>query len=617
MPPTFLPKSLRGKMAILSVIIVSIPILLSGYIMKTNAEEALLFEKQSKLFGAAHMLDQYLGSGFHDILQQNGALTAEREIKIKILNNALRGYTDAVATAYPGVGAGYYVKDLQAIVTYGPSHQYEGNVGMSIDASHPGIKVMETGQSQVEFGPLVRGNIMNAMLPIVRNGEVIGYIWANEFTDDVRAQLIAMDRNIYWSIGLGILFSIVLILWLSERIVRDVDSIKDGLEKLKFDLLNPITGLTGEMGEIAKAINEMAVSLENAKSLTENIIDSIADGIITVDTSSVITSLNKAAELLTGFSANEIVGKPYEEVFCQREHFQSLLIDTLRTGKNHIGIEVDYPVKDRIIHISTSTSLLRDNRENIIGTVVVFKDLTEKHKLEAQVKRAERLAALGELMAGVAHEIRNPLTGIKGFVQYLQESHTEEDLQEFMPVIVKEVDRVNRIIGELLYFARPCNAMYSVVDLNQLIRQTLVLVRNETTRNKIDFEITFSNELPPVEIDAEQFRQVFLNILINAIQAIESQGSIRIETGVDKDSGQVKIVFTDTGEGISEGDREKIFDPFYTTKEAGTGLGLAVVHRIIMAHHGRIKVEDNPIGGTIITLLVPIRHRHGDGTFES
>lgn len=610
----FWPANLRGKMIILTLLVVTIPMMVAGYIMKTDAEAALLAEKERKLFGAARLLEQYLGGGFEEILREQGVLQADRATQLTVLNRTLAGFTDKVAAVYPGVGAGYYVYTpaLQGIVTYGPSSLYAGKVGVVIGEQHPGMKVMQTGESRVEVGPLVRGSIMNAMVPIIRNEQVIGYVWANELTDDIQMQIADMERNIFWSVGVGMALSIILILWFADTIVSGVNTIKDGLRRMEKDLRIPIDGPTGEIGEIAAAINNMAKSLLEARTLTEHIMDSMTDGIITVDNHGVITSINQAAERLTGYAAQEVVGVAYETVFCHGKRFNSLLLDTLRTGESHLGQETDYPVRTGTIHISTSTTRLRNSNEEIIGAVVVFRDLTANHRLEQQVKRADRLAALGELMAGVAHEVRNPLTSIKGFVQYLADSDSEEERREYTPIIIREVDRVNRIIEELLYFARPNQASITIVDVNNLLEQTLVLVKNKTVRNLVEFHLDLASDLPHVEMDAEQFKQVFLNLVINAIQAMPKQGIITIRTAWNQAASRVCISFADTGVGIAEQDAIKIFDPFYTTKETGTGLGLPVVHRIITAHGGQIKVDSTVGQGTMITVTVPLRQRGED-----
>lgn len=610
-------RSLRGRMILLSLVIVNVPILVTAYLLKQSAEQSLLSEKESKLAAIAALMDARLGTGgYEEILARHGVLDKPREERILLLNRDLAGVTDEIAAASPGLGVGYYSKDLDAILTYGPSRVLGHTVGMSIPADHPGRTVMEQNTFRVEFGALVRGNIMNAMRPVERQGRVIGYIWANELTDDVRAQLSAMDRRLSLSMGVGMLLSLLLILGLTEGVVRDVQRIVRGLRELRFDLRRRITGLRGEMGEIAETIHEMADSLASARSLSENIMASMVDGVIAVDTVGTITAVNATAERLTGFPASEIIGRPYSDIFCKDPSFESLLLETLQAGRSHIGSEVGYQGRRGLLWTSVSTSRLRSADGDVIGAVAVFKDLTERKRLEEQVQRANRLATLGELMAGVAHEIRNPLTSIKGFLQYFRSGSREGEVERYVPLMLQEVDRMNRIIDTMLYFARPSQSTVLPTDLSDVLRDTLVLVKSRSGKKDIHYEVRIDEPLPLVSVDTEQFRQVFLNLLVNAGQAISEKGVIRVVGAVIPQSGDVSLTFEDTGPGIPEEHRAKIFDPFFTTKLAGTGLGLAVVQRIVTAHGGEIHVGSSADGGASIQLIIPSK-RSSDESGQS
>ncbi len=398
----WLPKSLRYRMLLLTLLIVSVPILLAGYEVKTRAEEALIAEKQAKLFFAARLLDSHLDQGgFAAILQDKNAQAASREFQLRYLNQALTPYTDAVAAAMPGLGVGYYSRDLDAIITYGPSREYAATVGRSILPDHPGRKVMVDGLPRVEFGSLVRGNIMNAMLPIVRVGKVEGYIWANELTDDIRGQMANMNRQIYLFGALGLLVCLGLMLILTNRFVSDVESIKDGLDRMRTDLTQPLPVMTGEMGEIAVAINRMSREIQEACLLNENILFSIADGIITVDGEGRIVMINQAAQAMTGYDAKEVIGRYYSEIFVIGETgFRSMLLDTLETGVKHIGVELDYPTRSGYRRISVSSSRLQGGSSENIGAVVVMRDLTEKQQLQQHALQSSRLAAT-DSMTGI------------------------------------------------------------------------------------------------------------------------------------------------------------------------------------------------------------------------
>jgi two-component system, NtrC family, sensor histidine kinase AtoS len=608
----FLVNSLRGRMILLSLIIVNVPIIVGGHLMKRSAEQSLLEEKEGKLAAMAALLDSRLEKGgYESILERRGALGKSRAEKIGVLNEELAAVTDEVAASSPGLGVGYYARDLDAILTYGPSAELGETVGRSIDLSHPGRDVMENNEFRVESGALVRGNIMNAMRPIERNGRVIGYIWANELTDNVEAQLKAMDRGITLSMLVGVVLSFLLIMALSEGTLKDVQKIVQGLRELRFDLSKRIRGLYGELGEIAGSINEMAGALAEAKNLSEHIMDGMADGIVAVDNSGKITAINAMAERLTGFTSRELMGEPYEKMFCQDPSFHSFLLDTLRTGRTHIGYESEIPVKHRMIWVSASTSRLKDHNGEVMGAVAVFRDLTERKRLEEQVNRANRLATLGELMAGVAHEIRNPLTSIKGLLQHFQASADNREWKTYLPVMLREVDRMNRIIETLLNFSRPGQADVSRTDVGKMLFDTLTLVKSRNDSKHVEFDVRVEDGLPAVELDGEQFKQVILNLAINSLQAMGESGSVRIEVGHCPEDDTVFFSFADSGPGIPDDIREKVLDPFFTTKPSGTGLGLAFAHRIVSDRGGRIIVGSSPAGGALIKIVIPRAYHEG------
>jgi two-component system sensor histidine kinase AtoS len=598
----FLPsRSLRNRLMATSLVVVALPIAIVGVMLEREGRQALVHEKQDKLFALARILDAELGQGFDGFLADLPTGWSNRSAAIRRLNERLEPVTDRVAAADPGVGVGYYSRRLDAIVTYGPSRDYAGTVGRSINPDHPGRLVMETGIPRVEVGTLVRGPIMNAMLPIVRGGETIGYIWANEFSDAIEAQQRRIDEAVILaSIG-GMVIAFLIVWAMSRRLSREVEVIVDGLATMKTDLRRPIPKLRDELGGIVDAINGMARALLDARSLTENILESIADGVIAVDREGLVTAINPAAEKLYGVSATEALGHPYTEVFtCSPT--RSALLSTLQTGRPKISATIDYQRGDEILKLDASSAVLRDGDGTPIGAVVVMKDVGERHRLMNQVMRADRLAALGELTAGIAHEIRNPLTSIRGFVQYLDDCETIEEWRQYGPLIVRQVDSLNRIIGELLAFGRPRPPQIGRVRLDVLVEETTFLTRGKSGAR---IELDLAPDLPEIEADGEALKQALLNLVINAIQAIPDTGTVVVSTRADGET-DVAIRVTDDGVGVAPENLGKIFDPFFSTKPTGTGLGLAMVHRIVDAHHGVITVESRPDAGTTVTVRLPI-----------
>ena len=486
-----LPKSLRGRLLLVIPIVVALPIIVAGYLMTISAEEALVTEKQQKLFGIARVLDGNLSGTYEDIIRQRKLEDATRVEKIAALNETLGGFTDQVATAHLGIGVGYYNKDLDAIITYGPSSIYADKVGLSIDQTHEGRIVMETGEPRVQEGHLVRGPVMNAMYPITRQGQVIGYIWANELTSDIHAQLAAMKRHTYILVILSLLLSIGGVIFSIGHIMTGIEKIKNGLVRLKNDLNYKLPPLDGEVGEIANALNDMASSL--------------------------------AAQKL----------------------------------------------------------------------------------LEKQVQEAERLAAIGEVAAGFAHEIRNPLMAVKGFTELLGETLTEQEKKDYLNIIVQETDRMDSLIEQLLHFARPTAAEVGPVDVNEVLKNTLLLVGTPTRNQHVNISCQLAPDIPPVLANREQLTQVYLNLIINAIQSISRQGFIIAKSFYDRANCLVLVEIEDNGGGIEAANIPRIFDLFFTTKESGTGLGLAVVYRIMESWGGLIKVQSSIGKGSKFTLIFP------------
>ncbi|HBA9837530.1 TPA: two-component system sensor histidine kinase AtoS, partial [Escherichia coli] len=271
----------------------------------------------------------------------------------------------------------------------------------------------------------------------------------------------------------------------------------------------------------------------------------------------------------------------------------------------HMALEISFPGRARTIELSVTTSQIHNPHGELIGALVIFSDLTTRKETQRRMAQAERLATLGELMAGVAHEVRNPLTAIRGYVQILRQQMGDPVHQEYLSVVLKEIDSINKVIQQLLEFSRPRHSQWQQVSLNALVEETLVLVQTAGVQARVDFIIELDNKLSPINADRELLKQVLLNILINAVQAISARGKIRIRTWQYSDSQQA-ISIEDNGCGIDHALQKKIFDPFFTTKASGTGLGLALSQRIVNAHQGDIRVTSIPGSGAIFTIVLPI-----------
>jgi two-component system sensor histidine kinase HydH len=244
------------------------------------------------------------------------------------------------------------------------------------------------------------------------------------------------------------------------------------------------------------------------------------------------------------------------------------------------------------------------------GAVIILRDLREIKRLEEQVRRSEKLAAVGKLAAGVAHEVRNPLSSIRGFAQFLRHALVERPKdQEYAEIMVKEVDRINRVVTDLLTFARPMEAELAPTDLEELIGHTLRLVEADAQRRGVVIHENILSTVGNVAVDPNQMTQALLNLMLNGVQAMSTGGNLEVGAALDDAGLRLHIWVEDDGPGVSSKHLAKIFDPFFTTREKGTGLGLAIVHTIVENHRGEVMVESPPPGkskGSRFTIRIPV-----------
>jgi two-component system sensor histidine kinase HydH len=341
-------------------------------------------------------------------------------------------------------------------------------------------------------------------------------------------------------------------------------------------------------------------ALADFRQYTLDVIEGMAEGFISVDPEGILRTINPEAESMLGIKAREFIGKHWQTLFNQDEWGRVTRLLEKRTSFYDIEVQPGTsgraPLKASMIPVRI--------HEDAKGMVLFMRDLGEVKGLQAEVRRSERLAALGRLVAGMAHEIRNPLNSISGYSQHLKgkfRSDTSEG--RALDVIVREVDRLNRVITELLDFSRPREPELSPLDLNLIVSQTLSLMERETSSQGVAVVEELSVGKALIMGHADSLKQLLLNLLLNALQAMPDGGVLTVQT--ENSAGRVILKIADTGPGIPEGDQETVFEPFFTTRENGTGLGLAIVHRIILDHGAEIRVESSPGDGTMFVIRFP------------
>jgi len=361
--------------------------------------------------------------------------------------------------------------------------------------------------------------------------------------------------------------------------------------------------LMGFSSHIASAIENARLfeSVSLARSELKNIFESISDMVYFTDRDLIIRRINQAVVNRVGKPEEEIIGKKCHEIFHGKDepveacpHYKSLDLKKPCVG------ELEDPYLGGTFVVSNSP--IFDSAGNFVGTVHISRDITELRTLRERVAHSERMAALGELAARVAHEIRNPLISVGGFARRLEKKLTG-DVQEYAKIIVNEVSRLENILKEILGFVKSSKINKTRVNINDLMTSIAAFIAPEVEEKKNKIEMDISETPIMAHIDPDRIKEAVLNIFTNAAQATD-HGTITIRTRQEENEAVIEL--TDTGCGIKEENLKNIFNPFFTTKPQGTGLGLAVTHKIIQEHNGKIKVESVWGGGTAFRIYLPL-----------
>jgi len=367
--------------------------------------------------------------------------------------------------------------------------------------------------------------------------------------------------------------------------------------------------LSERLRKTRQELREKSTDFNDLRALQEHILKSIGSGILTMDLEGHITSWNPAAEHITGYSYAEIRGR-LQEVFGNS--LRGLFGHTEDLKENPFRFDGQIIKKDgNTAILGMAASLLRDEKDDVRGIILIFQDITAMVQMEERIRRQERLATVGSLAAGIAHEIRNPLASLSGSIQVLQgELDLKGDNRHLMDIVVRETDRLNTIITDFLEYARPKTTQGDRIVISSVLDETITLLKNS---KEFVEGISISCTVDPtitLRGDARRMRQVFWNLLINSCQAMPNGGEMTISANPvshsEDDSEWCEIIIADTGQGISLEHLAKIFDPFFTTKVGGTGLGLAIAYRIIEDHGGTIAVEAEEERGTKFRILIPM-----------
>lgn len=478
-------------------------------------------------------------------------------------------------------------------------------------------------------------NIFRVIIPLVTLDRVRGVL---EIGLDMTEITAAMQRTNTQSLlialaafGCGGIF-----IWFFARsLMRPIRELVNAAERVAAGDLDYEIEVAGkdEIGHLALSFNYMtgrlreftdnlirinaeleadAALIEKLRIFNENILNSITPGVLTLDLDGYITTLNNAGLNILQLGKTGVIARRIAEVFDVGDPLREFLEGTLTSGMVCQEKELNISGNDaRELWLSLKTAFLYDQYAQIVGYAVTFEDVTEVRQLQRRIHESEKMAAMGGLAAGIAHEVRNPLGAIKTSAQFLEDKFTPHDeLRRFSQLIIREVERLDCLVERLLNFTRPGERDFQYEEINELIDNVVTLATLKVTNANLKIVKEFSPVLPRIFVDAKRLSQAFLNIILNAMDAMSGGGRLTIRTVSETENERLRIEFSDTGEGIPPEQINKIFDPFFTTRTKGTGLGLAIVQQIILEHNGTINVQSNPGEGTTISIILPFNPEH-------
>jgi signal transduction histidine kinase len=614
---------------ILVIPLISATMIGAGYFLTLSGKDALLKEKETYLLGVTRLLQNHLdqAGGFEELERLALTTNHERDLRntrIQQLNQQLEAYTETVSKAFPGVGVGYYHRELNAILTYGPKAENGAKVGVSISHDHPGRRVMETGQATVQTGHLVRGYIMNAMTPIVgKDGTVQGYIWANELMDYIDQQISAMRWTVFAFTCLALFCSLALIYWVISHFIRDVELIKDGLALMGHDLNARIPLMQGESGDMAIAVNRMAQSLADAqrrerlaadKALEQTeetlrtAIDAIDEAFILFDDKNRFVFCNERYKATyPGLGDLLVPGTSYEVLLrraVEQEALMSPMTETEFTERMQTRLALYCAGNASLEEKTPSGRWLRVvNQRTSTGYTVGFRvDITDLKNAKDAAEAGSR--AKGDFLANMSHELRTPMNGVLGMVDLLLTTSLDGEQRDYAEMAMESAQLLLDLLNDILDFSNMEAGRFSLEQRRfgfRRLAQDLDLLVSDLAGDKgLTFKVAIANDVPEFLVgDPARLRQVFLILLSNAVKFTQ-QGGVALDVVCVSDQEhfvELQLRVKDTGIGIPAAKLPILFQPFtqadgsITRRFGGTGLGLSIAKHLVELMGGEMGVE--------------------------
>jgi len=475
--------------------------------------------------------------------------------------------------------------------------------------------VSETHDQKVlkSFIPIFTPNESSYVISIVMDYKQISSMVSEQLVSHASISLVLLEIVIFGSYLLAGYITRPI-----QSILGKVNDVADGHFDFRLkikrkdelgQLANRINAMIRNLGHYTSRLKQMYEENRAVKEHLESIINQTADAIHITDLEGKVLRVNRAFEQLYGFRSREVEGRllkiipPEAEEEMKQQHAQ--LVEGMSITSN----ETIWMKKDGTrVEVSVSTAPVRDEAGEITALISVSRDITSRNRMEELLRRSEKLTTVGQLAAGVAHEIRNPLTTLRGFLQLQQESNKLN--HRHLDLMLSELDRINLIVGEFLILAKPQAVHFQERDIRFILGDVISLLDSQAHLHGVEFVLHASSDSAMVHCEENQLKQVFINVLKNGMEAMPNGGSIHIKLKADELAKRVRIEIKDEGIGIPEDMMSKLGEPFFTNKESGTGLGLMVSQRIIQSHKGMMDIKSVMNRGTTVIIELPASELH-------
>ncbi|CAM3705446.1 ATP-binding protein [Cohnella lubricantis] len=481
------------------------------------------------------------------------------------------------------------------------------------------LRASETGKIVTVQRKIGDAHILKSFIPV---SEPSPYVIGFSFDGDSLRRQVNHQLTVHIMIS-SILAAVALFAsyWLAGLMLRPVNRILSKVNEVaegRFDskikvyskdelglLSTRINAMGDSLQHYMSRLRESAEELRHTKQYLESFVNHTSDAIHVSELDGRVMQVNHAFEAMYGWNEEEIIGVELNNVPDEHAAEYSGILETVLQGGSVADLEtVRYAKNGKPFDVSLTVSSIRDERGAIVAVATISRNITVRKQTEELLRRSEKLSAVGQLAAGVAHEIRNPLTTLRGFVQLQQKQ--EQLAPAYLQIMLTELDRINYIVSELLVFAKPQAERFRMAPVADIIRDIALLLDSEARMNNVSIDIRCEGSLPDIRCESNQLKQVFLNLLKNGMEAMPSGGRMRVDAGVSPDGNELVLRFIDEGEGIPEEHLSRLGEPFYSTKENGNGLGLMVSQQIIANHKGEMRFESELGRGTCVEIRLPI-----------